>query len=227
MMKYWLCLVIVLLAGCSSVPSNPKVIPHAVSMEGHGWWYVSFRFDWPEGESPAWHRDVMVAHRVIAPVLAGHRNKITLWRVHRRAVRDAAGHQLSFIFYASPETAYRVYEDIKANPDLSFWRQEGLIQQVQFDDPSHITRPGIQDTSDPAWPLIIQKTWPAYIMGISEMWLDLVTRLGTEYASNSHDEKPYRKISLILNRLWADNARHALFHHLNAVYAYQPFLTRY
>jgi len=216
-----------LLAGCSSAPEKVPVPPVPVAAEGKGWWYAAFRFDWPKQQPPAWHRDVMVAHRIIRPVLAAHRGQIDLWRVHRRAARDGAGHRFSFIFRASAAQAARIYADIRANPYLAAWRRAGWIREVHYDDVSRIKRPNIEDTSDPGWPPIIQQTWPAYIMGVSEMWLDLVCRLGDEYAGKDAKEEPYLKVSRILDRLWRDNAHHAFLHHLNAIYGYQPFLTRY
>jgi hypothetical protein len=39
-------------------------------------------------------------------------NDIYLWRFYRRAARDEAGHQFSFMFYASSLTAYSIYQDL-------------------------------------------------------------------------------------------------------------------
>ncbi|MBN2699917.1 MAG: hypothetical protein ACPW60_01420 [Methylohalobius sp. ZOD2] len=228
-MKLWSLFGLLLLVGCAATPpARQSTVAQAISsQEGMGWWYAAFKFDWPEGESPTWRRDVMVAHRIVSPVLAAHRQDIGWWRVHRRAARDKAGHRFSFIFYAAPETAHSIYAAIEADPDLAVWSQQGLIREVRFDDPAKITRPGVEDTSDPAWPELIQKTWPSYIQGVSEMWLDLVNRLAAEHAPDTLAEAPYRKVQAELDRLWADNARHAFMHHLNAIYAYQPFWARY
>lgn len=222
----WLSLI--LLTGCAAVQPQPKAQRAALfpsDATGVGWWYAAFEFDWPEGEMPAWHRDVMVAHRIVAPVLQAYRSQIRYWRIHRRAARDGAGHRFSFIFYTDPETAQKIYAAIDSDPDLKAWRS--LIRKVQFDDPNRIIRPKVEDTSDPAWPELIQKTWPTYIMGISEMWLELVIRLAAELAPETLEEDPYRKVQEALDALWAANAGHAFFHHLNAIYAYQPFWTRY
>lgn len=194
---------------------------------GQGWWYASFRFAWPEGSRPQWYRDVMVAHRVIAPVLDEFHGQIKLWRIHRRAGRDGAGHRFSFIFYSEADTARQIYDTIEADPDLTLFRDIGMVTQVQFDDPSIIRRPNLQDTSDPAWPKSIQKNWPWYIQGVSEMWLALVNDLAQKFTNDSLEAEGYLMVQKSLNHLWAHNARHAFLHHLNAVYAYQPFMTQY
>ncbi|GAB6067145.1 hypothetical protein JCM13664_04630 [Methylothermus subterraneus] len=228
-MKALVWLGLLLLAGCAAVsprPEAPSALP-AAPAAGRGWWYAAFEFAWPEGEAPAWHRDVMVAHRVVAPILKAYRSQIGYWRIHRRAARDGAGHRFSFIFYAEPRTAQAIYAAIASDPNLEAWRRRGIIRKTQFDDPDKITRPRLEDTSDPAWPELIQKTWPAYIQGVCEMWLELVTYLAAELAGETLEEEPYRRVQEALDALWAANANHAFLHHLNAIYAYQPFWTRY
>ncbi|MCX8050053.1 MAG: hypothetical protein N3A55_10420 [Methylohalobius sp.] len=225
-MRIWIWLSLILLSGCAAIPPQRLTSPSETAAEvGTGWWYAAFEFTWPQDQPPAWHRDVMIAHRIIAPVVQAYRSQIRYWRVHRRAARDGAGHRFSFIFYAAPETARAIYAAIDSDPDLAAWR--GLIHRVQFDDPSKITRPDVEDTSDPAWPKLIQQTWPAYIMGVSQMWLELVIRLAEELDPETLEEGPYRKVQEALDALWAANASHAFLHHLNAIYAYQPFWTRY
>ena len=58
-----------------------------------GWRHARFRLKWPEGEEPAWHWDLAIARDVVAPVLNAHGHRIRLWRFHRRAARDNAGHR--------------------------------------------------------------------------------------------------------------------------------------
>lgn len=231
MMRGFLLLwVVVGLLGCSAStpPRHDIAAPVELRAErGYGWWYAAFRFHWPEGEAPAWHRDLMVAHRVVAPLLSRHLREIRLWRIHRRAARDGAGHQFSFIFYATPATARQVYAEIEADPDLAELRRRGIVAAVRLDETARITRPGLADTSDPNWNEMIQITWPAYIMGVSAMWLELVQRLAAEQAVHGLAEADYRRVSAVLDRLWADHARHAFLHHLNAVYGYRPFWDRY
>jgi len=82
-----------------------------------GWWTASFQINWQEVE-PAWYIDAMLAHRVISPALELQKKDILLWRFHRRAVKDEAGHQFSFLFYSSPAAANKIYALIRCNPDL-------------------------------------------------------------------------------------------------------------
>jgi hypothetical protein len=184
--------------------------------------------DWPEDADPAWHTDLMIAHRVVKPILERHRQDIWLWRFHRRAVRDLAGHQFSFIFFASPATAARVYAEISDNPTLQQAESGGRILAVACDDTAEITRPAIADTSDPAWSAPLRQAWPYYIMGASQTWLDLISAMaGGELKPETPSgfaelDQRYAGISAAITALWQNEGQHAFLHHLNALFGYEP-----
>ena len=104
---------LVVMTGCSSLgqvqpreikPLQPEVLP-----SGSGWWHARFRMNWPPDTDPIWYMDLYLAHQVILPLFQAHQNDIHLWRFHRRAARDGAGRQFSFIFYASPRAARNIF----------------------------------------------------------------------------------------------------------------------
>jgi hypothetical protein len=74
--------------------------------------------EWPENEDPMWQTDLILAHKVLSPIITQHQETIGLWRFHRRALRDQAGHQFTFIFYASPQVARQVFNQVDADPFL-------------------------------------------------------------------------------------------------------------
>ena len=228
-----LCCLIVI-AGCTSLgriparkttPPEPQVLP-----DGVGWWYARFRLDWPPDTDPIWYLDLYIAHRIIQPVFQENRDDILLWRFHRRAARDKSGRQFSFIFYASPQTARRIYQEIENNPEVEALKSAGLVETVVFDDPAKITRPAIEDTSDRNWSVSIQKTWPYYIMGVSRMWLGLIAEIADGLPDNHSPESmaeiqsTYRQIDETVNDLWLKEGRHAFLHHLNALFGYKPLI---
>jgi hypothetical protein len=222
-----------ILAGCASGPA-PKAVSDirpapAPSAEG-AWWYARFRMDWPEDADPAWHTDLLIAHRVVKPVLERNRQDIWLWRFHRRASRDEAGHQFSFIFFASPATAARLYAEISDNPALQQARASGRIRAVVCDDTARITLPAIADTSDPAWPVPLRQAWPYYVMGASQMWLDLISAMADDEQKTETPlgfaelDQRYAGINAAITRLWQNEGRHAFLHHLNALFGYEPII---
>jgi len=123
-----------LLEGCaapSAVIAAPKQEANqfSPSTAAEGWWSVRFGLHWPARAEPAWNRDLLLADQFVRPALRQHREAISLWRFHRRAARDAAGHRFSFIFRASPQ---------------------------------------------------MQAAWPSFIMGVSQLWLDLIEQIGAD-----------------------------------------------
>jgi hypothetical protein len=199
---------------------------------GQGWWYARFRITWPENTEPSWHIDLLIADKIIAPVLSEHNEILTLWRFHRRAARDQEGHQFSFTFYASPSTAEQVFSDLKSSSLLKKMKHAGLIIKDIYDDTNRITASEISDTSDGNWAPVIKKSWPYFIMGVCQMWLTLVTEVADDLpdikqnAALSKLILRYRQINETVKSLWREQGSHALLHHLNAIFGYEPVLVR-
>jgi hypothetical protein len=231
--RFALCLAAALIiAACASAPLPPtEIFPSpAAPAADSGWWHARFRMDWPEGAEPAWHLDLLAAHRIIKPVLEAHAQEILLWRFHRRAARDAAGHQFSFIFFASAETARKIYSEISQDGSLTPALSSARILEVVCDDPAAVSRPAISDTSDPSWSAPLRKAWPHYLMGASRMWLDLISEMAdsgpkTQPPFTFGDlEHRYAVINAAITSLWQNEGRHAFLHHLNALFGYEPIV---
>ncbi len=193
-----------------------------------GWWYAQFCINWPEDTRPFMYVDLCLAHRVFLPVLREQNENISLWRFHRRAARDQAGHRFSFIFYAPPEVAEEIYGGLRDNSLLAEMYHAGLIIDITYDETAVITRPHIEDTSDPNWSPHIQRSWPYFIMGVSQMWLasiaEIVEHEFPAYHPSSLDETLafYQQVDETLTSLWQEEGRHSLLHHLNAIFGYEP-----
>jgi hypothetical protein len=196
-----------------------------------GWWHARFRIKWPEGEEPSWHIDLLLAHRLIAPVLHLFGREISLWRFHRRAFRDDEGHQFSFIFYADPGVADRVFAVLQSNAMLKKMKRSRLVIQDVYDNTNRILAPDIPDTSDGNWDPVVRRSWPFFIMGVCRMWLTMVE----EIAGEIPDQKPqtlrqliprYRSVDGAIKALWREQGCHSLLHHLNALFGYEPVIIR-
>ena len=214
-------------AGPSVLPTPvpPGAAPAQVKLS---WWYVRFQTNWPPGRQPSWHVDPMLAREVIRPVLVQFEDRILLWRFHRRAVRDGAGHQFSFIFYASQDTAGRINAAIRSSGRLAKLVGAGVLIRVRYDDPAGLPRPGLGATSDRKWSKPMQFTWPYFIMGVSRSWLELVDMV-SEQTGAAHPPNTvsalqtlYAEVNGKIDQTWKNEGNHAYFHHLSAVYGYQP-----
>ena len=195
--------------------------------EGEGWWYARFHIYWPEDEEARWYMGTLIGGEVIAPIFDEYYQDVYIWRIHRRASRDGYGHVFSFIFYSTPQGAQRIYAIIENHAVVKSLLENGRLTRVTTDDVSRITRPNIEDTSDDHWPLSVQKTWPAMIMGASRMWLDLVSELASHESNIDGVDAKYKKVQDDVTRIWREQGQHAILHHMNAIYAYQPLLIRY
>jgi hypothetical protein len=217
------------LTGCSAMESKPVADQGATGElpTAEGWWYARFRIASEKDNPPLWHIDTLIAGEIIAPVFERNFKDIYIWRVHRRAAADDYGHVFSFIFYSTPQGAQRIYADISANAVLTDLQANGLVTGIDFDNLAGNTRPDIEDTSDANWPVSIQQTWPALIMGASRMWLDLVGQLSATHAGEENLIHRYELVEQDITRLWAQQGQHAVLHHLSALFAYQPLLIRY
>ncbi len=227
------CLIILATAGCASMGGTILQGTGEAEREKtvNAWWYASFKLNWPQDqEDPAMDTDLLIAHGVISPVLDRYKKEIVLWRFHRRAARDEAGHRFSFIFYTTAANARKIYKAIESNAVLGQLKAEGVIERVTLDDTHVIARPGIEETSDPHWSTPLQKAWPFFIMGVSQTWLDLIS----QYAEDGR-KKPgsitemrafYREIAQEVEATWNKEGGHAFLHHLNALFGYGPVMLR-
>jgi len=221
-------LVILALTGCASIRGMKPGVTEAEAQKSMliAWWYASFRINWPPDEEPALYTDLLIAHRVLSPVLDRYRKDILLWRFHRRAARDEAGHRFSFIFYSTAATARKIYSAIDSSAVLAQLQAQGMILRVLMDDTNTLSRSGLEATSDRSWSEPLQKAWPYFIMGVSQTWLDLISQYagdrGGQPLSTVEMLAFYREIGQEVETTWQKEGGHAFLHHLNALFGYGP-----
>ncbi|TNF92401.1 MAG: hypothetical protein EP297_13315 [Gammaproteobacteria bacterium] len=213
---------------------NIKTLPFGATLEGQkSWWHIQFVKQWPEDTPPRFYYDPLIAEQIIKPVLLKYHNEIDLWRFHRRAGRDAAGSKFSFIFYTSVTNAKLISQEIKDNKMLRRMIDAGLIEQVWYDDYTTLPNPKIANTSDEAWPLEIQNSWPYYIMGVSQGWLALIGEITHDIPvdpDNATIEElvtHYENVSKSMDLIWLKMGGHAYIHHLSAIFAYEAVEVRF
>jgi hypothetical protein len=222
---------LVVLAGCAAPPMKETALPVAPPAPLEGRWHVVyFSYVWPKKSPPRWQLDTLIAHRVIAPVLKRYQQRVALWRFHRRAARDGAGHRLRFMFYAEDKVAASVIREVKTASLLCALQAGGWVKRVSDGDfGAHSER--VSATSDPRWPTEVQNTWPYYIMGVSRAWLELIASVEGGRTRSISDAatlvRRYQRIDDEVSRIWRDFGQHAYVHHLSGVYGYKPLEVRY
>ncbi len=218
-------------SGCAIKPptvSEQVNLDLPADLNQHGqyyWWYARFRINWPENTRPDFSIDTLIADAVIEPILMEHQNNISLWRFHRRANRDNTGHQFSFIFYSSRTTAEKIFNKIKNDQITKKLLTQNIVKNVVTDNPENNIRSQLKDTSDKNWSSTLQTAWPVFIMGVSATWLQLINQQINQSSINDELDElliTYRDVNQKVNSIWHKEGQHAFFHHLNALFGYEP-----
>jgi hypothetical protein len=173
------------------------------------------------------HLDLLAAREIFAPLIDAHRSDLPLWRFHRRAARDNAGHRLRFLFYALPKTAREINSALMGHPLLAELHTAGVLERVVIDDPETPPQTDLAATSDPNWSSAMQASWPYFIMGVSQLWLGLMD----DFAAKELPGPPPKDLPALIQyyedmddrmtATWQQEGRHALLHHLNALFGYE------
>lgn len=187
---------------------------------------------WPEGEPAQMWIDILLLDTLIRDVLGRYRKDLLLWRIHRRAdTQDTAGHQFTFLTYTEEQVAAAIDEEIKAGSDLRALKNHNLLREYFLEREMGTDIDRIEGTSDKSWVLEVQKSWPYYIMGVSEMLLDLVHQLkrGAKAPALDSEIDQLRSFYFQLNNelygIWQHQGSHAFLHHLNALFGYISMIT--
>jgi hypothetical protein len=113
---------------------------------------------------------------------------------------------------------------------LSRIHEANLIKGVIIDDPAQPLLPEIDDTSDPQWSPELRRNWPAFIMGASSLWLGLIDERMPFSPGDDTDInlllEEYRDVNDKITETWRTEGQHALLHHLNAIFGYEPLHIR-
>lgn len=225
-----LLLPLALLAGCATDTPRQGVSELAAAPTGTDavWHRVRFHIHWNRAEAPAWHIDALLAHRVIGPLLAQERKSIALWRFHRRAADDAAGHSFSFLTYAPSASNETLCRSLKEDGLVQQGLRENILDKVECENFPADKAQLVEGSSDSRWSPAVQRAWPHYIMGVSEMWLRLIDghlppsaeirQTGTLEQMTSR----YETANRALTETWQHEGEHALLHHLSGIFGYEP-----
>lgn len=219
--RYLLLMVLALMAAACTGPGPVADPPLTMS-----WQSCRFAVHWPEKEPPAMHVDLFLARDIVKPVLESHGTRIPLWRFHRRAVRDAAGHRFSFIYYTDPRTKSVLVNDLQNSVLIKKAVSQNIVDSLSCHDVDYWAGNDIGATADPRWSEPVRDNWPHYIMGVSKLWLGLIDDLvkdGSKHGSLAETLDHYRQVDNTLTGIWHEQGEHAFLHHLDAIFGYRGF----
>ena len=234
-----------MLSACAQQPvfqlnqSASNLFENTDQQTSQQWYKLVVTWHWPQGQKIDWSLDGLLAHQVLGPWLVDSelddlRDAPKLWRFHRRAAREG-GHRFRLLMLATPEQAKSLEIWLATQPVWHEMQQQGLIEAASLSALSQNGLPLLAVGADPIWPEDLQQQWQFYIHGVSRMWLGLlgsrVQQQLLEDDSGSVAELDldqllalYKKVQDSMTMLWQEQGKHALLHHLNAIFAYQPLV---
>jgi hypothetical protein len=144
--------------------------------------------------------------------------------------QDQAGHQFTFLIYSSEEIAATIDCEIRSMAFLETLQSCRLLRAYFLERGSGSDIHLIEGTSDKSWSPAVQKSWPYYIMGVSEMLLDLADELKQGRTAPQPSEGLtalegfYGQLNDRIAAVWQQGGSHAFLHHFNALFGYAPIV---
>lgn len=193
------------------------------------WHAFYLRILTPQGEGPKWWVDILLLDTVVRDVVSAKRDALVLWRVHRRFKQDRAGHEFRLDCYTTDQTAQEIDDLLRQHGSVQLLKNNSMLREYL---PERCGG-GIESISDSDWPVELQKSWPYFIQGTSEMLLDLIEQLRVQTTSGgirtstlADVESLYVDLNDRLTRIWQRSGSHAFFHHINALFAGVPVVAQ-
>ncbi len=189
----------------------------------NGWHFINFKIKWNKKFPINFFIDLLIIDLLISPTIEKFKPKLILWRLHRSATEG--GHILRFIFYTTPEVSKNILENIEANKLYAFIKENYLEDLIKQEGSQKIEGAG-----DGNWPQEINKSWPYYIMGVSNMFIKLVEEVKegiTDQPKENNKEELeiyYKEVEKKIDEIWLNHGCHAFIHHLSAIIGYKPVI---
>jgi len=197
------------------------------------WYGFSLRMIWPKNQEPKTWIDIFITDTIIRDVISEKQSVIELWRIHRRWARDMKGHELTLDCFTEEKNANSIKKLIRESRPLKFLQENNLLaEELETATGGERIRDIADDRSTRNWPEELKDSWPYYISGCSEMFLCLIDSLkgGAKTDIDGKDvseiESYYTEINNRLMNIWQGHGSHAFFHHINAIFGYQPLIAK-
>ncbi len=196
-------------------------------MNKNKWYWISFKIKWDKTSPAKLFIDLIIIDSLITPAIEKFRGGLKLWRFHRRATKDEGGHELSLILYTEVDNANKIFKHITFNKFFNFIKENYLENKVAIREGSE----KIEGTGDSHWPIVINKTWPYYITGVCDMFINLIKEMKEnkvdkidKNTNREEIESYYQELKKEIAAKWFKYGSHAFLHHLGAIFGYELIL---
>ena len=197
------------------------------------WYEFNFKMNWTQNQEPKTWIDIFIVDEIIQDVVSKNKSVIELWRIHRRWSNDPTGHQLILSCFTQEQNANSIKRYIIGSRPFKFLQENNLLaEELETAAGGESIRDIADDKSTRNWPEELKNSWPYYISSCSEMFLCLIDSLKGGAKSDidgkdvSEIESYYTGINNRLMNIWQGHGSHAFFHHINAIFGYQPLMAK-
>ncbi|GAG92741.1 unnamed protein product [marine sediment metagenome] len=197
------------------------------------WYGFNFKINWPDNQDPKVWIDIFIIGTIVRDVISKKKSEIDLWRIHRRWPSDEHRHEVTFDCFADKETATSIEKLIRESETFKILQANNLLagdlKKVTGGSNIHDIA---DDDSTRDWSEELKESWPYYINGCSEMFLFLIESLkgrsktDVDEKNISEIESFYTELNNRISEIWQRHGSHAFFHHINAIFGYEPLLAK-
>ena len=192
------------------------------------WWKQYFKIKQPPPERGVVYPifDLILAHRIIKPLIDKYEDEIQSWHFHRRWKKDNDGHLFSFNFYTPESTKDKILEELKENNSFKIMKDLKLILDFNCEE-----KPPEENGSYKwdNWPPSVNKNYPLFVHSISKMWLDLIDEIKNYIPASNIDPQTYEELQLYyqqieanINHEWLYRGAQFTYHPISIIFGYQP-----
>ncbi len=184
------------------------------------WHCINLKLKCKDVSNPEFFVALAILDLLFAPAVKKFRKDFECWRFHWSSTQND-GHRLKFFFKTSSKKAGEITKFINDLGFCAFAKSEYIeteeIKSEIFGQCESSSK--IETISDENWPGEIQKSWPHYIMGVSDMAIALVEEAKKKQEELNQSDKVkleeyYKKVEVDVALMWKKYGNHAFFHHL-------------
>lgn len=184
------------------------------------WYRINLKLKCKDISNPEFFVALAILDLLFVPAVKTFRKDLECWRFHWSSTNED-GHRLKLFFKTSHQKADEIIKFINSLDFCAFAKKEYLeTQEIKYEVFGQANNTKIEVISDEGWPEEIQKSWPYFIMGASDMVIALIEEVKKKQKDelNQDDktklEEYYKKVEVDIALVWKGYGNHAFFHHL-------------
>jgi len=194
------------------------------------WWQIWFKIKQPPAEKGVAYpfNDLIIAHRILQPIINNYNQKLDSWHFHRRWKNDETGHLFNFFIKSEEMVKDTIFDEIEESKTLKILKDNGLVQETGCYEKLP-NQNGLYVWGE--WPQSINRNFPLFVHSLSKLWLDMIDEIQNFVPTKSLDPENidqlqvfYQQIEANLNNEWLYRGAQFTYHYVSGIFGYSPTL---